>query len=236
MLCRELDEWFARNNRGKGSSRIDVHQLNGKVWFVIRHGDRFQRVPVVQKDKTEILHFRPEKDDVVVYDEELDELSVHADTKGEKRLYCDKFGFYLRQARCYFTPTRTYSLEPLRTEGEDALSVDDVPGINKVVLREIEYELPGLFESTVIRRSVDIFGEAKCQNEQAIPVTGRLVRAVMDVYFSGSTKPRGVQISDGNLLKIGRHCDAALVNEWLTKRGFRVNQELVAQGSLPLAA
>jgi hypothetical protein len=221
-LSHELDEWFVEHNRGKGSSRIDVYRINGKWWFVVRHGDRFQRTPVVQKEKTEILHFRPEKDDVIVFDEELDELSVHAETKGEKSLYCEKFGFFLRADDHYFVAAKTYTLEPLRTEKEDALDVRGITGLNRIVLRELEVAWPGTFHAVNIRRADNLFEEAQAREKEAIPMSGRLVRAAFDVYFDGCAKPRKVQIRAGNILKLGRHCDADLVNQWLCKSGFRV--------------
>lgn len=233
-VCAELDLWFSKNNRGKGNSRIDVYRINGKWWFAVRHGDRFQRTPIVQKDKTEILHFRPEKDDVVVFDEDLDELSVHAETKGEKKLYCEQFGFCLRADDHYFVAAKTYTLEPLRMDAEDSLDVTGIPGLSRIVLREIEVAWPGNFHAANIRRSDDLFEEARTREKEAIPKVGRLVRAAFDVYFEGCEKPRKVQLRAGNILKLGRHCDADLVNQWLTKRGFRFNSEKDTHPALSL--
>jgi hypothetical protein len=56
----------------------------------------------------------------------------------------------------------------------------------------------------------------------AISESGRLVRAAFDVYFADNEKkPRKVQVRPPNVLKLGRHCDAALVQRWLTERSFR---------------
>jgi hypothetical protein len=40
--------------------------------------------------------------------------------------------------------------------------------------------------------------------------------------FTGSGKARKVQVRPPNVLKLGRHCDAAAVHQWLSARGFRV--------------
>jgi hypothetical protein len=222
QLTAELDAWFAKHHRGAGNSRIEVHQFEKKWWFVVRHGDRVHRTPVVDSGRTEVLHFRPEMDDVVGFDEELDELSIHASTKGEKELYRQTFGRFLRASDLHFQQRKTYTLEPLRELQEDALDVSDVPGITMIVLREIEMAWPSRFNSTQTRVSDDIFAEARSRGADPIPVSGRLLRAGFDVYFDRAVKPRKVQVRAGNVLKVGRRCDRELIMQWLTRRGFRL--------------
>ena len=72
-MAKALDEWFAEHNRGKQTARVDVHAIDGEYHFIIRHGDTFIRTAKVEQQKTEMLHYGPEKDDVVVYSPELDE-------------------------------------------------------------------------------------------------------------------------------------------------------------------
>jgi len=47
------------------------------------------------------------------------------------------------------------------------------------------------------------------------------VRAAFDIYFGDNPKPRKVQVRPPNILKLGRHCDAVLVQHWLSDCGFR---------------
>ena len=35
------------------------------------------------------------------------------------------------------------------------------------------------------------------------------------------TKPRKVQVRPPNILKLGRYCDASVVQRWLSEKGFR---------------
>ena len=62
------------------------------------------------------------------------------------------------------------------------------------------------------------------------------MRAAFDFYFEGTKKPRKVQVRPPNILKLGRHCDAAVVQKWLSEKRFR---ETVTAGerrhSAPLA-
>ena len=91
------------------------------------------------------------------------------------------------------------------------------------MLREYEVAYDSGFEEAMIRRATDVFAAAEASpvKRDAIPKGGRLVRAAFDLYFKGKKKARKVQIRTPNTLKLGRHCDARIVQRWLSKQGFR---------------
>jgi hypothetical protein len=232
-ITADLDEWFTQHNRGEENASVEVHLIGAEFWFFIRHGDTFARKPKVDRRKTEVLHFRPAVDDVAVYNPERDEIRIHAGTKGERQLYRRTFGLRLFGDDNFFCDRKAYTLEPLRILGPDALDTDGLGGISQIVLREIVVAWNNGFNEVFTHGADDLFAASKCghSKQEAIPPTGRLVRASLDIYFGDSSKPRKVQIRPPNTLKIGRHCDARRVHEWLSKRGFRVS----AKPLLPLA-
>ena len=97
----------------------------------------------------------------------------------------------------------------------------DIAGIDRILLREVEAGFFNAYHETSIRRADDLFAAAEARGKVAIPASGRLIRAVFDVYFTGCKKPRTVHLRPPNVLKLGRHCDAALIHEWFSLRGFR---------------
>lgn len=220
LMTADMEEAFRSRNRGQRTCRVEVHPMDGEFWFLIRHGDSYTRVPTVSNGQISILHFRPAKDDVVVYSPLGDELRIHADRKWEKELYRTTFGRRLFGEPDYFSVRKTYTLDPLRLDGVDALDVGDVPGLTKLVLREFEVAWPGEFHDSVIRKSVDVFASADTRKASALPESGRLVRAVFDGYFGDNPKPRKISVRLPNILKLGRFCDAALVHRWLMNNGF----------------
>ena len=236
-LTSSLDLWFSEHNRGKENTKIDVHPIDGEFWFVISHGDTYMRTPKVEMHRSEVIHYRPEKDDVVVYASDLDEIRIHAATKGEKQLYRDKFGLHLFGQEDFFSESKTYTLEPLRL-GIDALSRDGISEINEIILREVEMGWPGGFNDGLVRRSDDIFASAAaCATPfNPINVKATLKRAVFDVYFADSKKPRKLHIRPPNTLKLGRHCDARLVHRWLSKQKFRALAEVATKPEMKEAA
>lgn len=225
-LTAALDLWFSQHNRGHKHTKIESHKIDGEFWFMIRHGDTYVRTPKVEGLRSEVLHYRPEKDDVVVYAPDLDEIRIHAGTKGEKDLYRAKFGFYLFGQEDYFSEFKTYTLEPLRL-GKDCLDPQGVDGIREIILREVEMAWDGQFNDGLVRKSDDVFASAAAYARPFNPIQekARLKRAAFDVYFGDSEKPRKVQIRPPNILKLGRHCDARLVHRWLSKQKFRTTAQ-----------
>jgi len=229
-LTAVLDPWFMRDQRGSNTSRIKFYRLQDtadsetgfeELWFLVRHGDLFTRAPKADEQKTEIMHFRPERDDVVVFSPTRDEIRINCRTRGERDLYVRSFGLSLRGREDYFSLRNTYTLEPLRTDGADSLQTDDIPGLEKITLRQIQVALE-CEKHIVTRAGEDLFQCPAPDAEEAIPRHGRLRCAAFDLHFTGCPKPRPLHIRPPNILKLGRHCDVHLVDRWLSRRGFRV--------------
>jgi hypothetical protein len=226
-LTADLDEWCKENNRGDQTAFIEPYVLDDEYWFLVRHGDTFARMPKLEKGKLKMLHFRPAKDDVVVYSPLRDEIRIHAGSNRERTLYQKAFGIRLFGDDRYFSEKKAFTLEPLRTDGAGALEWDGGGDVERIVLREIETAWGGAFNETTIRKSDDIFAAAEASEGKrpAIPASGRLVRAAFDIYFEGVTKPRKVHVRPSNILKLGRYCDASVVQRWLTEKRFRETEK-----------
>jgi hypothetical protein len=228
-LTASLDAWFGLNDRGENTVRIELYPMAGEFWFLIRHGDRYSRTPSINARKTEMILFRPERDDVVVLSPELDELRINARTKGERDLYIRQFGLQLRGCEDFFTRLPTYTLDPLRTAGPDALDPAGCEGISKVRLRELEV----WFEEhrTITRSERCLFEMSDAGGgESPIPKQGELRRAILEFEFAGSARPRPVEIRLPNTLKLGRRCDARLVLSYLSAQRFRRGCGIIPPG------
>jgi hypothetical protein len=222
LITADLDTWFRDNNRGEEDAFIEPYSIDGEFWFLVRHGDTFARMAKLEKGRRlKMLHFRPAKNDIVVYTPERDELRIHAGTKGERELYRRTFGMRLFGDDRYFSERKAFTLEPLRSEGAKVLEWDGDGELARIVLREIEVAYGGGFNDVVIRKSDDIFAAAQARGKDAIPDSGRLVRASFDFWFTGAKKPRKVQVRPPNILKLGRYCDAAVVQRWLSEKELR---------------
>ena len=222
-LTAALDRWFAFHARGAETTRVEVYPLDGEQWFLIRHGDLCKRVAKVERQRTDTVHFRPERDDVVVLSPRLNELRVNARTKAERDLYIREFGRHLRGDENYFSERRPYTLDPLRQLGRDALDADGLEGIAHIRLRKLAVRFENALNESIVREADDLFSCAVTSRFQGgpIPAQGVLERALFEIQFAGSIKSHPVEIRVPNTLKLSRRCDPEAVQNWLCARGFR---------------
>jgi hypothetical protein len=228
-ICHELEGWFREHNRGRGTTHVEMHELDGEYVFPIRHGDAYVRTVKINGGRLEPLHFRPAKDDLVIYTPQRDEIRIHAETKGEQELYRRAFGWHLRGDRNHFCQLMTYTLEPLRTEGLHALRAGRDSGIAGVGLREVEMLYDDGCRDTVVRKSEDLFLSALRRGKRVIPNTGKIVRAIFDIQFVGTPKSRRMELRPPNTLRLGRNCDTWSVQRWMSERGFRTPTQTIEQ-------
>jgi hypothetical protein len=219
LLENELDNWFEQKNRGRGA-RVFPFPKDHEVWFLIRHGDPFKREGSLENEESSSVFYRPERHDVLVYDQNLGELRMNARSKGERDLYLERLGLYLLGSEHSFRISgQRYTLEPLRTLGQESLVWEDVDGLEWVVLRELWMEWGGPVHEVEIRKADDLFTALELR-EETIPQGPTLRQAKFQVKFSDGTTPRTVTIRVPQRAQFTRDQDSALVEEWLTLRGF----------------
>jgi hypothetical protein len=204
--------------RGR-TCKLFVFPRTDGVWFLVRRGDPYKREGAIEKAKTTSVYYRPEKYDVLKYDEGLGELSVNAE--GNKKLvalYRELFGELLFGDPKRFPNTAKYTLAPLQDDGADALICSDVQGIDTITLKEVQILWGGPQGEIEIRRAKDLF-EALKGRKKELP-KGRLVKASFLVKFTDAKTPRTVTIRPQNIASYTRDSDANVVEAWLTARGF----------------
>lgn len=241
LMTADLDAWFRSHNRGEEHTCLHPFEMDEEFWFLIRHGDTFAHLPTAaDKQRVVIIHFRRTKDDLLVYNPERHELRVHAGTKGERDLYVGTFGLRVFGHAGEFSERRGYTLTPLLTDGPEALNTFDISGIDRIVLREVEWASDNDNAEATVRKANDLFATAASRKfrRAGMPAGPRLAGALFDFYFSGSSRPHKVQVRPPGTIQVGRHRYERLVHEWLSKRGFRVpgpgrpNSQEVAHGQL----
>jgi len=217
-LESHLDDWFEGKKRGRGC-RVFPYQKEDGVWFLVRHGEPFKREGAIEAGQSSSVFYRPEKHDVLVYTPAIGELRMNARSKGEKQLYCETFGFHLFGDENFFPGAGKYTLEPLRTDGEASLVCTDVEGMDWVKLKEVRFLWGGAETEIEIRKANDIFA-ALATGQRTMPAKPRIIRASFQVKFSDSRTPRMVTIRPSNIAEYTRDDDSAVVEEWLSRRGF----------------
>ena len=214
----DLDNWFEKKKRGRGS-RVFVYPKGDSIWFLVRHGDPFRREGSLDGDQMSSVFYRPEKHDVLVYESAVGELRMNACNKGEKEIYRVEFGRNVFGNKDFFPGTGKYTLEPLRRDGAVSIVCTDVDGMDWVRLREVQFLRGGAEREIEIRKANDLFAALEGRG-QSIPARAPILRASFHVKFTDAKSPRIVTIRPSNIAQYTRDSDADVVEDWLQKRGF----------------
>jgi hypothetical protein len=230
-LARDMDGWFEKNKRGNGCEVIpcDVDAEN-KVYFLVRHGMPFKREGKIEKGITGSVFYRPEVHDVVVYDKQVNELSIYnfSSSKKERAMYLELFGTHFFDDPEYFLGEDKYTLEPLLADGQTSLACQDIPGMDEVKLTEIQLQFQGPYGDRTIMRSKDMFASWDAR-KRTFPDYGRLAEAKFQIKFEHSSKPRTIKIKPPNVASFDRKEDAHTIELWLKARGFIKQQQEEAE-------
>ncbi len=221
-LEQALDEYFQSKKRGAGC-RMIRKDSDGEVRFLVQHGQVCKREPSRKGARSTCTFFRPEKTDVVIYDVRHNEMRINASNAPDFRKYRALFGRHLFGNDDKFVFAEKYTLEPLKRDGAAALSCRDVPGIESVRLREVEYLWDGAFDHVEIHRADDLF-KALALLSRKVEEEAHIRRAVFKVKLEGEKKVRTVTIKAGNKSGYNRGEEATLIEDWLRARGFVVLQ------------
>ena len=220
----DLDNWFEEHRRGRGC-HVFLFPHRKKVWILIRHGLPMRREASHQEDgKSSTEFYRPQQHDVLIYDISSDELGVHANTKGETKLYLACFGRLVFSDKDYFPPADKFSLNPLIADGVKSLLCEDVDGLEEIRLVEYRRYWGGAFNEIEIRKATDVFA-ALAGRQQDLGSKGRLVGATFKVKFADSPKERSATIRPPGNAKYERNEDSDLIEVWMIKRGFILKPE-----------
>jgi len=222
-LQTELDLWFDDHKRGTGS-KVLYFDYGDKVSFLVRHGMPFKREGSLKEGQSETVFYRPEIHDVLVYDRLVNELSVHADTKGERELCLAAFGRHLFGNAEYFPDDEKFTLEPLKSGDPECLACADIEGMEEVKLTEPQFFWGGPYGDIEIRKSKNHLASLATRS-QSISETAMLIQASFSVKFENAKNPRTIKIRPSNIATYTRDDDSVLVEKWMTARDFIVERK-----------
>ncbi len=219
-------EGFARRRRSS-HCRIHVYSEGECVCFLVSHGrpvrsDEALEEPASLGEGPLLLReswvaYRPQKHDLVVYDNRVARLKVNASDAATIRLYCEGFGEVLFGDRGWFVPGTVVSLGPLVELGRDALR--PVPGIRSVELAAVMVRLDDDLHTTLSVGARDVF--AVLQRYSPVELTdGRLTWAKLKIRYACGGRARKVEIRPPNQVEYDRRKHDLVTREFLEERGF----------------
>ena len=221
-----LHNWFLSSKRGGEVWILDVPRGH-LIWYIVRHGDLFKRDGAVQSGNFTSVYYRPQRNDIVAYDLERNELRISLMTKAAKAEYRKAWGRVFFDDENYFNECRKFSLEPLR-KGPSSLDCGINPVMYQAKLVELRYHWPGRSPETEIHKSKDVFASLDSRDAK-IPVNADLVSASFEIKLSHWPICRTITLRPPNILEARRDEDLAFIERWLEDRGFITRPEIMEQ-------
>lgn len=226
---KAFDEVYHKRSRGRGT-HISCYVRSGEKCYVIERGEPFKRDGRRDNDKSGSVFYRPEKIDVVVFNEEFGELRMNVTAKWQKELYRDAFEHYLFEDKAGFKENPRYDLEPIRTKQRAILHAAD-DAIESVKLTGIDFEVDFTRNDYLTRSSNDVFEsfaqDAKVDPSKGFPEGYPITSATFKVRFKNSKKERSVTIQPPNRARYIRDEDSAHVESWLREHEMIIKKKAV---------
>ena len=221
----ELCVWFERH-RWSAGCRLFVYPCPDECLFIVVRGQCRRRVDSVLGGLPGTLCFRPQQRDLLGYNWRRGELRVHAATASERDFYRGWFEWHLAGQTSFFPREATYSLFPVIRDGTKALYCRDVEGLEWVKLREVELLLPGTGEENREHQILRANNRCSVLAKRAFHFKpeDELIRAVFSLQAKGSPAPQMLTIQPERDPHCQRDDDNNLVEEWLVRRGFILNE------------
>ena len=131
-----------------------------------------------------------------------------------------------------------YTLDPLCTEGPDALAPDHTAGIIKVSLCQLEIQWENAAFDTTIQKGANLLDSEAAENPipAHIPSNAVLACATFDFQLHDFDRPHKVSIRPPENLSFEFPADASRLIPWLDKHGFRLIRRLAQALALPMLA
>jgi len=222
-LEADLAEWFYEAKRGR-HAKVWMYRRPNEYWFLVRHGLASKRQEVVSASGADTLIFRPGEYDVMVYNRKRRELRIHGCNPREVEVLRTLLGKHVFHDENFFPGGARFTLAPLVDAGRACLVCTDIPGIEDILLTEVQIlAASGSEWLRSTHHASDLF--TAVENERVVlPEPECLVRASFLVRFSDSKKRRTIKILGSNKLSVIRDGDTELMERWLEARGFIIKR------------
>jgi len=218
-LEQRLNRVYEAWKRGRGV-RVFVYPQEGEWWFLVRHGAPCRREAVLEGDQPGTVFFRPQCHDVVVYNPQRGELRLNDCGERERRVLLRAFGRCLFGRADFFPSTAKYTLAPLVQRGRGALACGDVPGIERVTLKAVEFHYRRAPWRRELHEADDIFEQIEMGKIRWPGTLEEITQARFEVRLRRGKRPRRLAIVPCNKALYTRDADSHYLERFVAARGF----------------
>lgn len=224
QLERDIDSWHVERFRAQGT-KVEVFENAEEVEFSIMHGSLFRRQTVVENGRFGFQSFWPVQSASAIYHREFGEMRVNAKTAREKALYCRLLGKHMFGNENMFPTGVKYTLDPLREFEFAALAPGGIEGISDVRMIELWLGDPeDRYGVITIRKGDDLLNWAQARKKN-IWLERRLISATFKMELLRPKRELAITVRPPNVAIYSRGPVAAIIEAWLTERGFIISKQ-----------
>lgn len=158
------------------------------------------------------------------------ELKINAATPIQKEMYRCAFGQAFFSNENMFPPGDIWTAEPLRIDGQQALSVVGIPNLLSATLTGVTLFIPGTRPELVTTKRADLIDvlEERIAYFQDLDIEVRIAEARIELRFEDGRRTRAVAIKPPNIAVYTRDGDADVIELFLRERGFTSGKGIVS--------
>ncbi|MBL9031451.1 MAG: hypothetical protein JNM80_07055 [Phycisphaerae bacterium] len=228
-----LEKDFVGRHRGSG---VRVFHFPTPTGFrqMIRRADIAHRDVSIDPHTGGRQHiiFHPERFDVLIYEQSEGEMYVNAKHDADERAYLEHVGHHLfGQSQIFLAeglPAK-YTLKPILEKGEACLRCGDVPELDAVWLRGLDWAHPKAIDLVERPRSKSDLFRALRDAGRGIPRGVKLMGATFNVVFKTGREAQ-LRITLPNNAVLPRDNDREVILRWLGLRGFLQDRRKATDG------
>jgi hypothetical protein len=218
-LEQRLNSFFVAWKRGKGA-RVFAYRREHEWWFLVRHGATCGREPALEDGEPTAVFFRPQRHDVLRLDPGRGEIGIHCCAERERRVLLRLFGACLFGRPDFFPGRAKYTLAPLVRRGRACLDCTDTPGVHQVRLTDVEFRFRREPWHRILQSANDLFALIEQDGWQWPEQLEDITRATFAVTLRDARRSRTLTLQPCNKALYSHEGDSALLENWMTRRGF----------------
>ena len=219
-LARLLNRIFQKKRRGR-TVRVVVFEESDEYCFMLRKGEPITRdSSITPEGETNCIYYRPERFDIAVLRPKISEirLAIYHKTPWIIEAYRRMFGLVFYGDGEFFSGEDVFTLEPLMTRGEKALSCKEVDGMASVTLVQCKF-------ATAKKEIAAIHGDLAMKIVGGLKLEllegAKIISAKFQVKFTDSKAERMVTVKAGNMAEFKYDDDGRKIEKWLIAKGFK---------------
>lgn len=221
---------LGKDGRARGLSIIPFLESPDEDWFLIRRSRFPERITYHDEEGNEVsktIWLRAY--DAVIFDRRTGVLKVNSRDKLHE-CYRAAFSVIYAGGVKFFEQRAIFTLEPLRSADVRTLSVDGIPGLQHVALRECKYYIYEL--GTLSKRVVgkdDWYAETAGQLAP-IPAEAQILdHAKFHISTTHREAPIASSLYTGNVLSFSRDDESVAFENFLRARGFMLHVQVITR-------